>query len=67
MKIKALIKALEKLQKNHGNIEVLLLDGNGKGSIPFDIAEINVRTVEDDKWKSYNMPEGFEYIQLYGP
>lgn len=62
MRIKKLIKKLKKLEKEHGNLEVLTMGANC--DIPSGILSAKSKTCDDDSLEEYRMPEGFKYIEI---
>lgn len=62
MHIRNLIELLERLEEEHGNIEVLL-DVEDRGPCEITSARHNVAQ-EGDYPEDYNMPAGFEFIGL---
>lgn len=64
MKISQLMERLAKLQKIHGDIDVMFSDSEGESVWSAESAEVEV--VEDDNQypKDWNMPKGFRYVEI---
>ena len=64
MKIVKLISDLKQLESIYGNIEVMF-DSDENDSMR-SIDGLEYRMAEEDEFpESWNMPEGFEFIQIY--
>lgn len=63
MKIDNLIKMLQQMKNQYGNIDVLIGETDPGG--PWSISSIELRVAEKDEFpKSFRMPEGFKFIEL---
>jgi hypothetical protein len=65
MTVSQLIKQLEKLQEEHGDIDVMIdpqinMDG------PWAVDDVTFREVEDDQCypEEYDMPGGYKYLEI---
>jgi hypothetical protein len=64
MKVKQLIARLEKLGKQHGNVEVMFSDPNDEGSV-YSINFTSREVADEDEYPDdWGMPEGFKFILL---
>lgn len=64
MKISKLIKQLEQIKAQHGDIHVMFQDPNSDGG-PFGVGAVSYAEAEDGEFpKSFKMPGGFKYVML---
>ena len=62
MQVSLLIKQLQALQEQHGDIPVMV--GNDDGNVWDCVIATHHVTEEDEFPADWNMPEGFEFIRL---
>jgi len=61
MKIKKMIDKLQKIEKEHGDIDVMYQDGDGESY--WSINSANFREAEEDEFpEDWEMPEGFKFV-----
>lgn len=63
MKISKVLKQLEKLQKKHGDVEVMFSDPNSDSV--YSVESVGFRVAEEDEFdEDWNMPEGYKFVDL---
>ena len=64
MKILELATKLKAIYDEQGDIDVLFTDPNSNQG-PFEVGNTEFRVAEEDEYpKSYNMPEGYKFVEL---
>lgn len=64
MTIIELVKKLKVIHDKHGDIEVMFQDPNS-GEGPFAVEVVSRCVAEEDEFpEDWNMPEGFEFVEL---
>jgi len=64
MNISDLIKLLEAVKDECGDLPVMYVDPNSNGG-PFGVERVSVETAEHGQFpKSYKMPAGFKWVEL---